>query len=176
MMQTWWSTGFVLSAVTSVLLLGCSNESQQKDVAVLPDVARDSVTQYSGNGAQIFYTGRTNSGVPISVVAPSALGDGTPSSSCVDCHGADGRGLDLRVTGGTLRTPNITYEVLTTPQVYRGNRAYTDATLGLTLRTGIRVDGYTLNAQMPRWDLSGQDMADLIGHLKSLSSATGVPR
>jgi len=170
MMRTQWSLNSVLALVVCGLLLACSQETQQSDAAPDPTAATDSITQYSGNGAQLFYTGRTSSGAPVSVVAPSARGDGTPSLACADCHGADGRGLTLAVVGGTIRTPDITYDVLTTPQVHRSNRAYSDATLGLTLRTGIRVDGYTLNPQMPRWYLSPEDMADLIEHLKSLES------
>jgi hypothetical protein len=167
----------VVILLASGVLFACGQEAQQTDAAPKSNVASDSITSYSGNGAQIYYTGRTSSGSPVTVIAPSALGDGTPSLACVDCHGADGRGLNLATTSGVLQTPDITYDVLTTPQVYRSDRAYNDATLGLTLRSGVRVDGYTLNPQMPRWNLSPEDMTDLILHLKSLSSASaGDPR
>jgi hypothetical protein len=48
--------------------------------------------------------------------------------------------------------------------------AYTDASLGEAIRNGVDPRGRTLNAVMPRFPLSGRDMAVLVHYLRNLSS------
>jgi len=50
---------------------------------------------------------------------------------------------------------------------------YTDATFGLTLRTGVTPDGRKLDLLMPRWQMTARDLDDLILYLKSLSLPPG---
>jgi len=132
-------------------------------------------TVYASNGARIFYTSTTHSGAPI--LASEEFGEmpRPPLRSCADCHGPDGAGLVIRTDSGTLRTPPIYYSRLSSPGTYAGGRAYDEASLALTLRTGVRVDGYLLSPAMPRWTLSSEDARDLILHLKSLGPSPSSP-
>ena len=132
------------------------------------DAGSPGETVYASNGARIFYTSTSQSGSPI--LASEAFGatPRPPLRSCADCHGPDGGGLVVRTDSGTLRTPPIYYSRLTAPGTYAGGRVYDEASLALTLRTGVRVDGYLLSPAMPRWTLSSDDARDLIEHLKSL--------
>lgn len=138
--------------------------------------ARPEETVYASNGARIYYTSTSESGSPI--LAAGAFGETPrpPLRSCADCHGPDGGGLVIRSDSGTLRTPPIFYSRLSGPGTYAGGRVYDEASLALTLRTGVRVDGYLLSPAMPRWTLSTEDARDLISHLKSLGpSPTRAP-
>lgn len=132
-------------------------------------------TVYGSNGARIFYTATSQSGSP--VLASEKFGDPPrpPLRACADCHGPDGGGLRFRTDSGTLQTPAIDYARLSKPGVYAGGRAFDEASLALTLRSGVRVDGYLLSPLMPRWTLSSADMRDLINHLKSLGPSPSTP-
>lgn len=89
--------------------------------------------------------------------------------SCASCHGADGRG---RSTPMSL-TPDITYANLTAPAGMlepsgaRGH-SYTDASIKRAITQGLDAEGATLAWPMPRWDLTDQELDDLIAYLKTL--------
>lgn len=130
-------------------------------------------TVYATNGARIYYTAKSESGDPI--LSSAAFGDATgpPAKACADCHGADGGGGAIPTDSGYVRTPPIAFARLASPVSYRGGRGFDEATLALTLRTGIRVDGYLLSPLMPRWQMSNSDMNDLIAHLKTFDAHAG---
>lgn len=131
-------------------------------------------TTYASNGARIYYEARNSTGAP--VLASREFGE--PASpalrSCADCHGADGAGGVIESDSERVRTPSIQYARLTAADPSSGVLGYTDASLALTLRTGVRVDGDVLSPVMPRWNLSTQDMTDLIEHLKTLGPPPGT--
>ena len=148
----------------------CSGTEEKGDSAAADVPPADSVTQYASNGARIFYTGVSTRGDPLTVKGPSAGPDGRPLLYCVDCHGADGQGIVVPTAEGTIRTPSIDFASLSEVSANR-TLPYTESTLDITIRTGVRMDGYLLHPQMPRWNMSSRDMQDLIDHLKALSES-----
>jgi cytochrome c1 len=113
-------------------------------------------------GARIFRAGVRDgeSEIPRSVqrVPPNALS----MVGCARCHGAFGGGGSVPVESGSAYAPPITYDDLMAA-------GYTDAGIGVAVRTGVDARGRTLSEVMPRWDLSDQEVAELIAHLKALS-------
>lgn len=150
-----------------LLASGCGRSDQKPSDAAAQN--ESDATLFASNGARIFYTSKSSRATPIL----SAPGFGDPavlaSRSCSDCHGADGAGGALQTDSGWVRVPGIAFARLSSEATYPGGQAYDEATLALTLRTGVRVDGYLLSPLMPRLQMSNEDMSDLIAHLKTLS-------
>jgi ABC-type branched-subunit amino acid transport system substrate-binding protein len=88
---------------------------------------------------------------------------------CISCHGADGRGSD-----NALASSNVSWNAMTSPDKHQhGQRVhapYDEETLARAITAGIDPDGNSLEAVMPRYNLSDEDMADLIAYLKVIDS------
>ncbi|MCP9469893.1 MAG: cytochrome c [Nitrospira sp.] len=98
------------------------------------------------------------------------------AAACANCHGRDGRGLNE----GGLRAPDIRWSTLTDrfAPVRHGVVAvpYDRSTLAHTLATGQRPDGSMLSPAMPRFDLTEDEIAALVGRLIALSAtASSIP-
>jgi mono/diheme cytochrome c family protein len=88
--------------------------------------------------------------------------------SCADCHGIDGQGLVTPM----FVSPNITYRNLTNPEGMLepdGGRGhiYTDALIKRAITEGIDAEGKPLSWIMPRWDLTEQELDDLLAYLRT---------
>jgi len=88
---------------------------------------------------------------------------------CARCHGTFGRGGPVPVDSSSAYAPPITYADLVTA-------GYTDADIGAAVRSGVDARGRMLSVMMPRWDLSEQELTELIAHLKALSVEQGHGR
>ena len=91
------------------------------------------------------------------------------ATGCAACHGPDGRGQSTPM----FTAPNITYANLTDPQGMLepdGSRGptYTDATIRRAITTGIDAEGKALAWPMPHWQLTDQELGDLLAYLKTL--------
>jgi hypothetical protein len=123
-------------------------------------------------GRMIYLSGESSSGNPIT----ARIGDGPPLAAttlaCVQCHGADGRG---RPEGGV--TPSdITWGNLMRPYgvAHAGGRrhpAYTAALFGRAVTLGWDPAGQTLSSVMPRYQMSPEDLNDLIGYIQQIGNA-----
>jgi len=120
---------------------------------------------YESNGQMIYYTGYNETGRQIDT-------NGGPhwlyvhGGSCVHCHGEDGKG-GVPVMMGYVVPADITYEGLTSDE-HAEHEPYTNETLRRAIRSGIDPEGRPLDATMPRWDMTDEDMSDLIDYLKTL--------
>ncbi len=87
--------------------------------------------------------------------------------ACANCHGANGQGgtLNMMMTG-TVEVPNIQYNTLT--KAASDRPPYSDETLKRAITEGLDPDGKPLDWPMPKWNLTDQQVNDLIAFLKSL--------
>ena len=130
------------------------------------------LTPAEQNGKQIYHQGSSNSGVPITAwLEQSSVSIPATALPCANCHGEDGLG---RPEGGVL-PPALTWNYLNKSYGHehpggRKHPAFTDQTLGVSIRQGVDPAGNPLHGTMPRYELSPEDLADLIAYLKRLDS------
>ncbi len=116
-------------------------------------------------GRWIFQTGTDpDTGIPI-----PASGGMMMHMSCADCHGLDGRGLRTPM----FVSPDIRYRNLTDPAGMvepDGSRGhtYTDELIKRAITQGIDAEGRPLAWPMPRWQMTEQQLNDLLSYLKVL--------
>ncbi|WP_281557556.1 ABC transporter substrate-binding protein [Thalassomonas sp. RHCl1] len=123
-------------------------------------------------GQLIYMTGRSPSGQDIQARLNDKAGS-LPGSlmPCVNCHQDDGKGT----TEGGISPPDIRWSSLTRP--YGINRkdgstspAYDKRTIKKAISLGLGSGGQVLNPVMPRYQLSHQDMDDLLAFLTDLGN------
>lgn len=87
---------------------------------------------------------------------------------CGNCHGLRGEGT----REGGLQPPPINWETLVAPHtsaLTRRERApYTEATLARAIKLGLDPAGAPLHPGMPQYDLTPEQMADLVSYLKKI--------
>lgn len=131
---------------------------------------------FSSSGQRIYDSGIGHDGV-IAFSGGMMVGRGRMSDGplpCANCHHSDGRGGPVQTRRGVpnLSAADIRYSTLTSPSTENGKRrpGWTDAQIATAIRTGVAADGTQLDQGMPRFDMDGQDMADLLVYLKELSA------
>lgn len=91
--------------------------------------------------------------------------------SCVNCHGPDGKG-GLPVMMGTHLPGDIRYSALVSGEHHGEEEgeeeAYTDEDIRKAIREAIEPSGKPMDRTMPRWDMSDEDLDDLLEYLKKL--------
>jgi ABC-type branched-subunit amino acid transport system substrate-binding protein len=123
-------------------------------------------------GKEVYLRGASPSdaGVTAQFGEPPTEVDGS-LMPCVNCHGSDGKG---KPEGG-LKPTNITWEALTRPYgvIHAGGRThppYTERLLARAISLGIDPGGNKLHSLMPRFQMSRDDIRDLIEYLKRLGT------
>jgi cytochrome c553 len=114
-------------------------------------------------GARIFRAGVRGEKTEIPRAVQRVPAGALTMAGCARCHGTFGLGGPVPVEWGSAFAPPITYDDLM-------QAGYTDAGIGAAVRTGIDAHGRMLSVLMPRWDLSDQEITELIAHLKALSN------
>jgi cytochrome c oxidase subunit II len=131
-------------------------------------------TTYASNGERIYYTGVSERARPIRF-------DGGPpwlmmhGGGCVSCHGIEGRG-GVPVMMGTAIPADIRYAALTEDEGHghdkeEGEEAhppYTDELIKRAITQGLNPADKPLDQTMPRWQMTEEDLNDLIAYLKTL--------
>ncbi len=130
---------------------------------VLPAIQRPGNTP-AAKGEWIFRTGTDLQGG----VIPSS-GGMMMRQSCADCHGINGQGLVTPM----FASPNITYRNLSNPSGMlepdgSHGHTYTDALIKRAITEGIDAEGNSLSWIMPRWNMTDQELDDLLAYLKTL--------
>lgn len=135
-------------------------------------VAQNPLTPEEQRGKRIYLYGTSPQGKDI-VATVGEGGIEVPGNvmSCSNCHGIHGQG---KAVGG-IRPSNLTWEslikpVVTTPNGPRIHSAYTEQTLEAAITRGIDPAGNKLLGAMPRFQISTEDLTDLIGYLKRLGN------
>lgn len=92
---------------------------------------------------------------------------------CASCHGADGRGADDYSGVAPL---NINWYALASSGTHqhdkRSHDPFDKASLTRSIISGADPNGNALDSTMPRYNMSDEDVADLIAYLKVIDSQT----
>lgn len=137
---------------------------------------RGTADAFASNGERIYFTGSSRSGGTISYEQGPGGGMMAGMLACADCHGPEGRGGRVRMMMQSFEAPDIRWETLTAEegdhQHEEGEQhqhpPYSPETLGRAIAEGIDSAGEPLDPVMPRWQMSEQDLADLIAFLRTL--------
>ena len=132
-------------------------------------------TQYDSNGERIYYTGASERTGPIRFQGgPMWLA--MHGGGCVSCHGINGRG-GVPVMMGTAIPTDIRYTVLTEKGAHGHSKEeeeeahppYTDELIKQAITQGLNPADKSLDWTMPRWEMTEEDLNDLIAYLKTLN-------
>ena len=152
------------------LIFGAQIPATAQDAPVAAPQSRDSLTAVERRGKQIYLQGTSSSGKDIlAYLGDSSLEVPGSAMACANCHGFDGTG---KPEGGVTPS-NLTWEVLSKPYGLthangRKHPPYTDRGLELAITRGLDPGGNKLQNVMPRYQMSAQDLADLVVYLKRL--------
>jgi hypothetical protein len=142
------------------LLTACALSSP----ALKPDGTAWGAGAFSSNGERIYFTSTSESGAAITYTSgPSSnswmMGNG--QLACASCHGPDGR-------GGTHKMGMM--QVMTAKDIRWSalQNEFDAEKFRLALTKGQDPDGTQLNADMPRWSIGNDDIADLFAYIKTL--------
>jgi len=119
-------------------------------------------------GKLIYTTGESQSSrIITAAVSRSAAPASASILPCIQCHGADGRGI------GVI-SPDVNWGALTSPagheHLQRTHGPFDDRSLRVAIIDGVDPAGNELEATMPRYQMTDEDLADLIAYLKRIDS------
>lgn len=135
------------------------------DMPDMPTMDRVSTSEeFSSNGERIYMTATNDAGEAITY--QGGPGDGMPRGmiACADCHGPNGLGGERQMMMETFYAPDIRWSTLTGDH----SRAYTRQTLRAAITEGVASEDRPLSTVMPRWQLSPDDLTDLVAYLQTL--------
>ena len=148
----------------------------------LRDDAANSAENMKRAGERIYHEGISTSIRPIMAKVDGDVAISGKKVACVTCHQRSGLGsseaatLIPPVAGSKLfspRTPKNPFQasLFITENTPGSRPAYTRETLGRALRQGVDSSGRALDALMPRYELSDNDVDALSAYLNSLAGA-----
>ena len=151
----------LLIVVTALLLAGCALSKKPTESGGTAWGAG----AFSSNGERIYFTATSERGTKITYTggpgSNSWMMGGGGRLACASCHGTDGRGgLHSMSMMQKMDAKDIRWSVLEgefDPEKFR-----------LAVVEGKDPDGTQLKTDMPRWNISNADLADLIDYLKTL--------
>lgn len=128
---------------------------------------------FVSNGERIYFTGRSQSGMPINAIGGAGgMHRQMHGSGCASCHGDDREGRRLWPQFWT-KAPALTAIALFGDNDHQDNSdghgdhaSYDSDSLSRAITQGLDPAGEKLGAAMPRWSMSDSDMNDLIAYLK----------
>ncbi|HEV7744706.1 MAG TPA: ABC transporter substrate-binding protein [Pyrinomonadaceae bacterium] len=132
--------------------------------------AQDPLASAERRGKQIYVLGTSASGKDIfAYVGEGSIEVPASTMACASCHGLDGQG---KPEGG-VSPSNLSWEALTKPYGLahpdgRRHPAYTERGVELAVTRGTDPGGNRLQNVMPRYQMSKEDLADLIAYIKLL--------
>lgn len=124
------------------------------------------------NGERIYFTATSGRGGPISYQGGPAFGGMMMGSylTCASCHGPTGRGGKHVMHMTVMDAPDIRIKALVSESDEHdgGHGEYDVEVFRKAVVDGRHPDGESLNQDMPRWQMSDADLADLFAFLQSL--------
>lgn len=154
------NSALLFVAVSVLLLTACSSSS----APMRSGGTAWGVDAFRSNGERIYFTSTSERGTAITYTdGPSSGGWMMMGGqlACVSCHGPGGRGGRHRMgMMQVMDAKDIRWKVL--------QPEFDAEKFRLAVVKGQDPDGTQLKPDMPRWNISGDDMADLIAFLKTL--------
>ena len=153
-------THCIMVVLMALLLAAC--ESPPK--AAEPSGTGWGTGAFGSNGERIYFTSTSERGTTITYAnGPTSnswmMGNGR--LACASCHGTDGRGGEHSMgMMQTMDAKDIRWSAL--------QSEFDADTFRLAVTKGQDPDGTQLDTDMPRWNIGNDDLADLIGYLKTL--------
>jgi cytochrome c oxidase subunit 2 len=157
--------------VVSVLLAACASPfgpMQQRGIAWAPG-------SFDSNGERIYFTATNDRGARIPYRGGPDVGMMMMGEiyACASCHGPDARGGVHVMHMQTMDAPDIRWSALAAheeeEEAHQDEHGEYDLeTFRLAVVEGQHPDGEPLSNDMPRWNVSEQDLADLAEYLQSL--------
>jgi mono/diheme cytochrome c family protein len=124
------------------------------------------------NGEQIYFraTGLAGNAITYSGGPPfGGMMMGGGMLTCATCHGPEGHGGNVMMRMQVIDAPPIDYpDLVSMAQSDAGKSSYTIEDFRNAVIQGKDVDGSDLDQDMPRWQMSDQDLTDLFAFLKTL--------
>lgn len=132
-----------------------------------------SYREYISNGERIYFTAKNDQGEYVSYTGgPTYGGMMGGRVTCVSCHGENGRGGFHRMHMQQMDAPDIRYSALIADHDEDEEEIqmedYDLDTFRNAVVLGKHPDGDSLRYDMPRWEMSDADLADLLDYLKTL--------
>ncbi len=163
----------LLAVIVALLLVTCSRHFPSMEAGTIGQ----SLRTFSSNGEQIYFSSTSDRGTSITYRgwSPSdgMMGrDGMMDSggmmngnsgelTCAACHGSQGRGGVYTLMGmKPVEAPDIRWSAL--------QDEFDLETFRLAMTQGQDPNGTQLDLDMPRWQMSNDDLADLLAYLKTL--------
>jgi hypothetical protein len=165
--------------IAGFVLLGCGIASPMrwnpKSVPGSPWEAES----FASDGERIYFTATDEQGEPIPYESGPAFGGMMMQTrlACASCHGPDGRGGAHVMHMQVMDAPDIRYEALNSEAGEQENNQdgieHFQGEYGLdafrqAVVEGKHPDGEALSANMPRWEMSDEDLTALLEYLKLL--------
>lgn len=135
---------------------------------------------FDSNGERIYFTGTSERDGRIDYTG--GVDDGGMMMggrlSCASCHGPDARGGTHVMHMDVMDAPNIRWTALSghgdghdeeEGEPHGDDAGYDLDTFRMAVVEGRHPDGQTLSEEMPRWEISQEDLADLAAYLQSFS-------
>ena len=135
-------------------------------------IAQTPLSPQESRGKQIYLLGTSKSGKDIlAYIGDASLEVPGSTVACANCHGMNGQG---KPEGG-IDPSNITWEALSKPYGVthasgRKHPPYTARALEFAITRGLDPAGNKLLRAMPRYQMSKEDLDDLVLYLKRLGS------
>ena len=126
---------------------------------------------YESNGERIYFTGQSETGPRITSQMQGMHRMPSGRMACVDCHSPDGRGGIVRMMMSSFEAPDIRYRTLTEGEHaddHADHPPYTDEDIKRAITQGLDPSGEPLEWLMPRWEMTGEQLDDLLEFLRSL--------
>lgn len=132
--------------------------------------------QFESNGEQIYFTGTSRIGPPITTNTRGLHSMAPGRVACATCHGADGSGQVIHMMMSTIDAPNIRWGHLMEAEHHEGDHeddweahpAYSEETIRLAITQGVDPAGEPLDWPMPRWHMTDAQLDDLVQYLMTL--------
>jgi cytochrome c oxidase subunit 2 len=159
----------ILFAGAATILITCSEGKNPKKTEMNSSVIDTSIS----NGERIYFSSIDNKGNEITYSEGPYSGMMMMGRmlTCASCHGPDGKGGNYYIMmGQKISSPDIRWKVLSEEDGggQPGHKEYGLDMFKMEIEEGKYSTGDTMSLDMPRWNMSNEDLTALMNYLKTL--------